>query len=108
MSLFAKNDPISKAAQNDNDHPSIIEIKAIAEEGFIFGLPLVMSYAIMYAAAVDPNSLQFKAPSNQIKNEAHVYTYKDTSVPLPLQRHALLSALHGLAHRTPRAVRTGC
>jgi hypothetical protein len=84
MSLFTgKTDPISKAEKDENDHPSLIEVKAIAEEGFVYGLPLVMDYAITYAFAVDRNSGQFKAPINQIKNEASVFTYKDTVIPLP-------------------------
>ena len=56
------------------------QFKALAEEGFIYGLPLVMNYAIMNEYAVDPNSGQFKAPFNQIKNESRVFTYKDTAV----------------------------
>jgi hypothetical protein len=63
--------------------PDVIEAKNIAEEGFIYGLPIVTNYAVMYAYAVDRNSGQFKAPFNQIKNEARVYTYKDTSVVTP-------------------------
>src|SRR6187551_2916420 len=59
------------------------EIKTIAEEGFIYGLPIVMNYAVMYEYAVDKNSGQYKAPFNQIKNEARVYTYKDTAVITP-------------------------
>jgi len=59
------------------------ETKAIAEEGFIYGLPIVMGYAVMYEYAVDKNSSQFKAPFNHIKNEARVYTYKDTAVITP-------------------------
>ena len=37
----------------------------------------------MYEYAVDTNSGQFKAPFNQIKNEPHVYTYKDTAFITP-------------------------
>jgi hypothetical protein len=59
------------------------EAKAIAEEGFIYGLPIVMNYAVMYEYAVDKNSGQYKAPFNQINNEARVFTYKDTSVITP-------------------------
>src|SRR5438128_8505488 len=59
------------------------ETKAIAEEGFIDGLPIVMNYAVMYEYAVDKNSGQYKAPFNQINNEARVFTYKDTSVITP-------------------------
>jgi len=63
--------------------PDMREAKAIAEEGFIYGLPIVMNYAVMYEYSVDRNSGQFKAPFNQIKNEARVYTYKDTAVITP-------------------------
>ena len=69
--------------------PSIAETKAIAEEGFIYGLPIVMNYAVMYEYAVDRNSGQFKAPFNQINNEARVFTYEDTAVVTPEQRHAV-------------------
>ena len=56
------------------------QFKAIAEEGFIYALPLVMNYAVMYEYAVDSKSSQFKAPFNHIKNIPRVYTYKDTAV----------------------------
>jgi len=65
------------------DRPGLFKAKDIAEEGFIFGLPIVMNYAVMYEYSVDRNSGQFKAPFNQIKNEARVYTYKDTSIVTP-------------------------
>ena len=85
LSLLAgcgkKDDPIAKAATKDK--PSIAETKAIAEEAFIYGLPLVMNYAAMYEIAIDKSSAQFLAPFNQIKNEARVYTYKDTAVVTP-------------------------
>jgi hypothetical protein len=78
-----KDDPITKAETKDKDKPGIAETKAIAEEGFIYGLPIVMNYAVMYEYAVDKNSGQFKAPFNQIKNEPNVFTYKDTAIPTP-------------------------
>jgi len=59
------------------------ETKAIAEEAFIYGLPLVMNYAVMYEYAVDKDSGQFKAPFNEILNEARVFTDKDTAVVTP-------------------------
>jgi hypothetical protein len=59
------------------------EIKTIAQEGFVYGLPIVMGYAVMYEYAVDKNSGQYKAPFNQIKNEARVFTYKDTAIVTP-------------------------
>jgi hypothetical protein len=63
--------------------PDIREAKAIAEEGFIYGLPIVMNYAVMYEFAVDTKNSQFKAPFNQIYNFKNVATYKDTAVVTP-------------------------
>lgn len=67
-------------AQN---YPDPAGIRAIAEEGFIYGLPIVMNYAIMYEYAVDRNSSQFKAPFNKLHSDARVLTYKDTAVVSP-------------------------
>ena len=78
-----KNDTISQAARMYASRPGIAETKAIAEEGFIYGLPIVMNYAVMYEYAVDRNSGQFKAPFNQIKNEPRVFTDKDTAIVTP-------------------------
>ena len=63
--------------------PGIMETKAIAEEAFIYGLPIVMNYAVMQEFSVDKNSGQFKAPFNTMWNDAHVLTYKDTAVVTP-------------------------
>jgi hypothetical protein len=74
---------VPASAQAKAEWPNLFEAKAIAEEGFIYGLPVVMNYAVMYEYSVDKNSGQYKAPFNQIKNEARVYTYKDTAVITP-------------------------
>ena len=67
-----KGDAISSAEQADKKAgvaaPGIEETKAIAEEGFIYGLPLVMNYAVMNEFAVDTKSSQYKAPFNEINN----------------------------------------
>jgi hypothetical protein len=63
--------------------PGFLAARDIAEEGFIYGLPIVMNYAVMYEYAVDRSSDQFKAPFNKISNEARVFTYKDTAVITP-------------------------
>ena len=63
--------------------PSVADTKAIAEEGYIYGLPIVMNYAVMYAYSVDHTSPEFKAPFNKIKNEARVFTDKDTAIVTP-------------------------
>ena len=79
----ASGDAISNAEKAEQHKPGIAETKAIAEEGFIYGLPIVMNYAVMYEYAVDRDSGQFKAPFNQLKNEPNVFTYKDTAIPTP-------------------------
>jgi hypothetical protein len=88
-----KEDPIVQAQKKDaapgaqasasTPVPGIAEVKAIAEEGFIYGLPIVMNYAVMNEYAVNKNSGQFKAPFNQIFNEARVFTYQDTAIITP-------------------------
>ena len=77
----AKSVPV--LAQASTDRPSFLKAKDIAEAGFIYGLPIVMGYGVMYEFAVDRNSGQFKAPFNQIANAANVFTYKDTAVVTP-------------------------
>jgi hypothetical protein len=82
-----KADTIATAEKTDKKAgitaPGILETKAIAEEAFIYGLPIVMNYAVMQEFAVDKNSGQFKAPFNTIWNDAAVFTYKDTAVVTP-------------------------
>jgi hypothetical protein len=82
-----KDDGIAVAEKADKKAgiaaPSIAETKAIAEEGFIYGLPIVMNYAVMNEFIIDKNSGQYKAPFNVINNEARVFTYKDTAVVTP-------------------------
>ncbi len=79
----AEKDAISQAEKIEKGKPGILETKAIAEEGFIYGLPLVMNYAVMNEFSVDKNSGQYKGPFNHIVNEARVFTYKDTAVVTP-------------------------
>jgi hypothetical protein len=60
-----------------------LNLKDVAEQGFIYGLPIVMNYGVMYEFAVDHSSSQFKAPFNQIANAHDVFTYRDTAVVTP-------------------------
>jgi len=63
--------------------PSAAEVKAIAEEGFIYGLPMVMDYAVMHDFVINRKSPAWKAPFNQLRNEARVFTSADTTVVTP-------------------------
>jgi hypothetical protein len=83
LGCSSPKDTISQAEKPGGQRPSIEEIKVIAEEGFIYGLPVVMNYGVMYEYVVDRTSGQFKAPFNEIYNEARVFTPKDTAIPTP-------------------------
>src|SRR5271166_2144746 len=82
-----QNDAVTQAEKADKVNgvavPGIEETKQIAQEGFVYGLPLVMYYTSAYELFVDPNSGQFKAPVGKLTNEARVFTYKDTAVITP-------------------------
>jgi hypothetical protein len=43
-----KNDTVAQAEKGEKHRPGFAETRAIAEEGFIYGLPLVMNYAANY------------------------------------------------------------
>ena len=82
-----KDDAVTQAAKKDVASgvpaPSVEEVKQIAEEGFVYGLPIVMNYAVMYEYIIDKNSGQWKASFNQIDNEHRVFTYEDTAIVTP-------------------------
>jgi hypothetical protein len=63
--------------------PGIEEIRAIAEEGFVYGFPLVENYAVMHDFVLDRNSPQWKAPFNGLHHEHRVFTYQDTMIVTP-------------------------
>ncbi len=65
------------------DTPNNNDVKAIAEEAFIYSYPMIMAYGIMYEYSVDKQSSQYKGPFNQIKSEARVFTPADTAVVTP-------------------------
>jgi hypothetical protein len=80
-------DPIASAEKSADktgiSGPGIVETKKIAEDGFLYGLPIVMNYAVMNEFVLDKNSGQYKAPFNTVFNETRVFTYKDTAVVTP-------------------------
>ncbi len=59
------------------------EVREISEEAFIYGLPLVMNYGVMYDSFVDTQSSQYRCPFNTLHNTARVFTPKDTAVVTP-------------------------
>ena len=65
------------------DRPGFFAAKDVAEAGYVFGLPIVMNYGVMYDFVIDKSSGEYKAPFNTLKNEASVFTYRDTAVVTP-------------------------
>jgi hypothetical protein len=63
--------------------PGVVGAVEAAEAAFVFGLPIVMNYAVMYEFVLDRNSGQYKAPFNTIWNDAQVFTWRDTAIPTP-------------------------
>jgi hypothetical protein len=63
--------------------PNVATTKSIAEEGYIYGLPIVMNYAVKQEFAVNKTSGQYKGPFNTILSDSRVFTYKDTAVVTP-------------------------
>lgn len=78
---IAEAQPISQASRRTT--PSVAETKAIAEEGFIYGLPIVMNYAVMNEFVINKDSGQYKGPFNTILSDSRVFTYEDTAVVTP-------------------------
>ncbi|MGA7803930.1 DUF1254 domain-containing protein [Bradyrhizobium sp.] len=74
-------EPVPAAAQSGP--LNFFSTASIAEAGFVYGLPIVMNYEMMYRCAIDRSSRQFKAPLNQIRNEDRILTHKDTAARSP-------------------------
>lgn len=68
-----QNGPVREAVSHKDDY----------KQAYIYGFPMLMNYGVMYEYAIDKNSGQYKAPFNQIYNEARVFSPKDTSIPTP-------------------------
>lgn len=59
------------------------EARTIAKEAYIYGFPLVDNYRIQYSYFVNRDGAEFKAPWNQLHNEARVYTPADKAIQTP-------------------------
>src|SRR5262245_29000365 len=82
-----KKDEISAAKAADRKDgvaaPGVEATKAIAEEAYIYGFPMIAAYKAMYEFNVDKTNSQYKAPFNEIWNDSKVFTPKDTAIVTP-------------------------
>src|SRR5262249_41953595 len=65
------------------EKPAKGDVKAIAEEAFIYAFPMIRNYGTMYQFAIDKSAPQYRGPFNRIVNTARVLTPKDTTVVTP-------------------------
>nr|WP_244512671.1 DUF1254 domain-containing protein [Ensifer sp. LC163] len=59
------------------------EARAIAKEATIYGFPLVDNYRVQHSYFVDAGGPEFKAPWNELVNNARVYTPDDKAIQTP-------------------------
>jgi hypothetical protein len=78
-----QGDEIDRAEKAAGSTSGAIATKDIVKEAYIYGFPMLMNYGVMRAYFIDRNSGQFKAPLNQIYNEARVFTPADTAIITP-------------------------
>ena len=59
------------------------EARSIAKEAYIYGYPMVDGYRVQYSYFVDRQNPEYKAPWNQIRNMARVFTPEDRAIVSP-------------------------
>lgn len=59
------------------------EARAIAQEAYIYGFPMVDNYRIQHSYFVDQANPEYKGAWNQIHNTARVYTPDDKAIQTP-------------------------
>jgi len=70
-------------AQDVPAAPSQAEFQRIATEAYLYAFPLLVAYKVLYDYNLDETSGAYVAPFNTLKNEARVYSPKDTAVSTP-------------------------
>ncbi|XZE44173.1 DUF1254 domain-containing protein [Pirellulaceae bacterium SH467] len=85
LSLFLGSpiEPPAVRAQTTQDMLSPADARAIAKEACIYGFPLVDNYRVLHSYFVDREGPEFKAPWNELHNEARVYTPDDRAIQTP-------------------------
>ncbi|MEZ5195567.1 MAG: DUF1254 domain-containing protein [Bacteroidales bacterium] len=73
----------TKKTSDSLDTLNIDSVKVIAKEAYIYAYPMVDAYRIEYAYFIDKTNPEYKAPLNQLRNIAHVFTPADKAVQTP-------------------------
>ena len=83
LALVASSVAAVASAAHAQSAADLADARAIAKEAYIYGFPLVDSYRVQYAYFVDRGGPEYKAPWNQIFNNARVYTPEDRAIQTP-------------------------
>ena len=59
------------------------ELKTIARDAYVYGVPMVGTWKTMYAFSIDKTNPQYKGPFNSVLNIARVFTPDDTAFVTP-------------------------
>lgn len=59
------------------------EVRAIAREAYIYGVPLAENYRVLYLSSLEGGGPAFKAPLNTLRNETRLYTPEDRTIVTP-------------------------
>jgi len=73
----------SHAPETPQGSLSPAEARSIAQEAYVYGVPMVAQYKTMYAFSIDKNNPQYKGPFDSILNIARVFTPADTAFVTP-------------------------
>jgi hypothetical protein len=76
-------DEPSRSAPSPAAAPTPEQIRAIAEEAYIYGFPMVDNYRVQYAYFVNRSDPEYKGGFNDIHNTARVYTPEDKAIQTP-------------------------
>ena len=71
------------AAAGCGGRPDVVEQKAVAEDAYVYGFPMIANYKAMYQFSVDSGTSQYKGPFNRIVNDSQVFTPADSTVITP-------------------------
>lgn len=73
----------TKSTSDSLDGLPIDSVRAIAKDAYIYAYPMADAYRIEYAYFIDEKNPEYKAPLNQLKNIAQVFTPEDKAVQTP-------------------------
>ncbi len=83
ISFTACNFSETKNTGDSLDGLPIDSVRAIAKDAYIYAYPMADAYRIEYAYFIDETNPEYKAPLNQLKNIAQVFTPEDKAVQTP-------------------------